>query len=358
MPIKNYFNLFSAIFIALSLSACGKGQEQEGVTRALSVRPVKLITVSTVGTAQVSKFPAVIDAYRMSELSLQVGGMLQEFPVTEAQRLNRGDLIAKLDQRDFKSAFVSAKAQFKNAEEEYQRAARLAEQDAIARSVLEQRLAQRDVSRAQLDSAEKALEDSMLTAPYNGVVAQVMVKNLQTISPGQVMVKFISGDLLEATIDLPASFLAQIPKNESANNHRQAFIILDAAPNQIIEATYKEASLLADTTSQTYAITFTFQPPENLMVLPGMNATVELRIQHKAQITRVAVPLDAITSDGKNKYVWAVDKETMTVTKRLVTIENSVGKMVVVTAGLEVNETIAGAGAAYLSEGMKIKEWN
>ena len=321
------------------------------------VRPVKLITVGAAVDTTISQFPAVIGANRLSELSLQVGGKLQEFPVKEAQRLERGDLIAKLDQRDFQTAVTSAKAQFQNAEQEYQRAVRLAEQDAIARNVLDQRKAQLDVSKAQLEQTEKALADTVLRAPFSGVVAQSLVKELQTISAGQAVVNFMSVEILEATIDLPAGFLANIPKQEAHKNNRQAFVILNAAPNQLIEATYKEASLLADTASQTYAITFAFRPPQNLLVLPGMNATVELRLASDTQTARVAVPMAAISKQGDIHYVWIVDKDSMTVLKQAVTIEAGVGETIVVTAGLEAGDVIAGAGAAYLSEGMQIIEW-
>ncbi|MGH1472505.1 MAG: efflux RND transporter periplasmic adaptor subunit [Cellvibrionaceae bacterium] len=321
------------------------------------MRPVKLINVSEAEATKVNQFPAVIGANRLSELGFQVGGMLQELPVKESQRLKRGDLIAKLDQRDFKSALDSAKAQFQSAEAEYQRAVRLAEEDAIAGNVLEQRLTQFDVSKAQLDQAEKALSDSVLRAPFTGIVAQKLVKELQTLSPGQVVVNFMSADALEATIDLPASFLARIPKDESDSSNRQAFVILDSAPNQLIEAEFKGASLIADTASQTYAITFAFRPPENLLILPGMNATVELRIETQSKSKRVAVPMGAVTSDGENTYVWVVDQEAMTVSKRVVTIDEGVGDTVVVISGLNESDTIVGAGAAYLSEGMKIREW-
>ena len=224
--------------------------------------------------------------------------------------------------------------------------------------MLEKRKTQRDVTRAQLERAEKALADSVLRAPFKGVVAQTMVKKLQNVSPGQVVVKLMSDDAFEATIDLPAGFLARIPKKSAENSSdRRAFVILDAVPDRRIEAVFKEATLLADTASQTYAITFAFRPPENLLVLPGMNATVELRVENKTRTPRVAVPLAAVTSDGKDNYVWAVDRKTMKVSKRAVTLEEGVGETVVVTAGLAAEETIAGAGAAYLSEGMKIREW-
>lgn len=349
------FRLYIVILIAVGLLACDKRREE--TIKAPVVRPVKLITVGAAGGAEVSRFPAVIGANRLSELSFQVGGKLQEFPVKEAQRLERGDLIAKLDQRDFQSAADSVRAQYQNAEKEYQRAIELSKNKLIARSTLEQKKTQRDITKAQLESAEKALADSVLHAPFRGVVAQTLVKKLQAVTAGQVVVNFMGGESLEATIDLPARFLASLPKEKPGSTHRQALIILDATPNQLIEAVYKEASLLADTASQTYAITFSFRPPENVLVLPGMNATVELRFDSEVQETRVAVPMAAVTGDGENNYVWVVDKETMTVSRRTVAIEEGVGKTLVVTAGLEVNDSIVGAGAAYLSEGMKVREW-
>jgi RND family efflux transporter MFP subunit len=355
MLIKSRLGLTGVILITLCLSACDSSQETNAEKAV--VRPVKLITVDAASATRVSQFPAVVRASRLTELSMPTGGTLQEFPVKEGQRLKRGDLIAKLDQRDFQSSLESAKAQFQNAEQEYQRAVRLAEQDAIARNVLEQRKAQYDVSKSQLDQAEKALADSVLRAPFKGVVAQSLVNKLQTLSPGQEVVKYMSDEVLEATIDLPAHYIANIPKEESNGSLHQDFIILDVAPNQLIEAKFKEASLLADTPSQTSELTLSFQPPEDVLVLPGMNAIVELRVDNKQQAIRVAIPLDAISSDGQKHYIWIVDKKTMTVSKRAVSIEQGVGETMVVTDGLAINDTIAGAGAAYLSEGMKIKEW-
>jgi len=351
---KSRFGLCSVIFAVLCVSGCN-GTEELGVNTP-TVRPVKLITVAAAEAGRVTQFPAVIGVKRLSELGFQVGGVLQKLPINEAQRLKRGDVIAELDQRDFESSVDVARAQFQSADAEYQRAVRLAENDAIAGNVLEQRKTQYDVSKAQLEQSEKALADSVLRAPFDGVVAQKLVNNLQTVSPGQAVVQYMSADSLEATIDLPASFLANIPKDESDSDDRQAFVILDAAPNQLIKAEFTEASLIADTVSQTYAITFTFRSPADLLVLPGMNATVELRLERGTKTNRVAVPLGAVTSDGENNYVWVVDKD-MLVSKRTVTIEEGVGSSVVVTEGLAENDVIAGAGAAYLSEGMQIREW-
>ena len=348
--------LATTLSIALvTVTACSSDTEEE-VQEPL-VRPVKLLTLTTASDLQTSRYPASVSAGRFSELSFQVGGLIEEVAVVDAQEVNAGDLIARLDQRDYQSSAVSARAQFQNAEEEYQRAVRLAQEDAIAGSVLEQRESQRDVARAQLDTAEKALEDTVLRAPFKGVVAQVPVRERENISAGQPVAALIDADTLEVTIDLPARVIAESQEVEN----RGSFVVLDAAPDTRITATFKEADLIADTASQTYGVTFTFEPPDNLVILPGMNATVELSGARKSDAdagVRKSVPISAIASDGESTYVWVVDPDTMTVSKREVTIADGVGEYAIVTEGLAPGDTIATAGASFLAEGMQVRPWS
>ncbi len=349
-----YMRMFLAVVAVTVLAGCGT--EEVDQPREPSVRPVKLVIIAGAATERSSKYPAVIDAAQLSNLSFQVGGLLKELPVQEAQEVERGAIIAKLDQRDFRSDMASAKAQYDNAEKEYRRAVRLAKEDAIARSVLEQRKSQRDIAKAQLDSAVKALNDTVMRAPFSGVIAQVPVKRLQNVQAGELVVTVMSKGELKATINLPARVIAQV----RTHTKKGAYVFLDAAPKNRIEATFREASLIADATSQTYAVTFTFQPPDHLIILPGMNATVELVSSPKeasAQNSQVSVPLAAVMSDGNAQFIWVVNNQTMTVSKRKVTIEEGVGKSVIVTDGLKPGETIAGAGATYLAEGMKVRPW-
>lgn len=337
----------------ISVASCGDTIEEESEP---VVRPVKSITLSPASDLMTSRYPAVVDAGRFAELSFQIGGLVEEITVIEAQEVDAGEVIARLDQRDYQSQVTSARAQFQNAEEEYQRGVRLAEQDAIARSVLEQRESQRDIARAQLDTAEKALQDTALRAPFVGVVAEVAVRERQTVSAGQSIAALIDVSSLEVTIDVPARVVAESQEVED----RGAFVILDSAPDSRIIATFEEASLLADTASQTYKVTFTFEPPENLVILPGMSATLELSTARRSDATtsgRKSVPLSAIASDGTSTYVWVVDDETMTVSRRDVTVADGIGEFAIVTEGLSPGDTIVTAGASFLTEGMQVRPW-
>ena len=336
------------------LSSCGESIEEE---REPLVRPVKMLTLSAASDLQTSRYPAVVEAGRFGQLSFQVGGMIEEIMVTDAQVVDAGTVIARLDQRDYQSQVASARAQFQNAEEEYQRGLRLAQEDAIARSVLEQRESQRDVARAQLDTAEKALEDTILRAPFAGVIAEMPVRERQSVAAGETVAALIDVRTLEVTVDVPARVVAESQEVEN----RDAFVILEAVSDSRINAEFKEASLLADTASQTYKVTFAFEPPENLVILPGMSATLELSSARRSDSTtpgRKSVPLAAIASDGTSAYVWVVDQETMTVSRRDITVADGIGEFATVTEGLSAGDTIVTAGASFLTEGMQVRPWS
>ena len=176
----------------------------------------------------------------------------------------------------------------------------------------------------------------------------------QTVSPGTTVATLINLGSLEATINLPASVIAQVPTKED----RGAVVLLEAAPGREIEATYSTANLVADSTSQTYAVTFTFEPPENLLVLPGMNATVVLRSSVGGGSTSgVSVPLAAVQSDGRGQFVWLVDEASMTVSRRDIEVAAGIGETLVATSGLSSGDQIVAAGGAYLAEGMQVAPW-
>ncbi len=343
--------LFSAM--AALAAACSGSTES---TVEPPIRPIKLITVETSSNRFPVSYPAVIQAAQSSVLTFQVSGLLQELPVTEGQLIEHGALIAKLDQRDFQNNFNSAKAQFDNAESEYQRARRLSEQNAISRSVLEQRRSARDIARAQLDTAKKALDDTELRAPFSGQIASINVENFQNVGAQQAVAVLQSADAVEAVISVPARLLAYIPQLTPVN----ATVTLDAAPNVQIPARFKEAAGQADPTTQTYRVRFAFTPPDNLLILPGMTGKVETTFLYSGDQFDfgVSIPAASIIAETGETFVWVVDDDAMTVSKRKVTIsdERFLDEIFVVD-GLEEGDIIAGAGASYLHDGMRVRAW-
>ncbi len=348
----------STCLVFILLLGCNSKPPVDSSMQQAKARPVKMIEISQEESDQYLNYPAVIQSQKLSVLAFEVGGLLNELMVVEAQKVKKGDLLAKLDQRDLMAKRQSARAQYDNANTEYQRALRLIQEDAISRSEVERRKSQHDVTKSQLETAEKALQNSVLIAPYDGAIAKVSIEKREVIEPGKPAITILGREGLEAVFNLPSSVIARGKKHNPSDI--ESYIILDAAPDRRIPAKFKEASLEADPASQTYEASFAFKAPEDINILPGMNAVVWLKDPGKssANDTGLGVPLTAIATDGDQKYVWVVDTNTMTVSKREVMIEENVGIKLGITNGLEPGEKIVAAGVSALSEGMKVSVWS
>ncbi|MEM7007039.1 MAG: efflux RND transporter periplasmic adaptor subunit, partial [Pseudomonadota bacterium] len=250
-------------------------------------------------------------------------------------------------------------AQFNSAQSEFERAERLLAQDAISRSVYEQRESQRDVARASLDSARKALDDTVLRSPFDGVVAVVHAVDFQNIGAQQDVVTLQTTGAAEAVVQIPATLVANSGRVEPF----ETALILDAAPDQRLEAELYSTTTQADTQTQTFEVRFAFNPPENLLVLPGMTGTIESRLLIAAEdgtTDQITVPIGSIFAEGDQTFVWLVDTESMTVSRQEIVVddgEEGLGEGIGVTSGLSPGDVIVGAGSAFLNEGMQVRRF-
>lgn len=340
------------LLAASFISACTDAPVEQ---REAPIRPAKLITVAVASQDREFTFPAVIRALQAAELTFPLAGEVVELPVREGMEVERGAVLARLDQRDARNNLAQAQAEFQNAQSEFQRAERLAQQDAISRSVLESRKTQLDVRQTAVDQARKALEDTVIKAPFSGAIARVYVDQFQNIQAKEAIVAMQTG-ATEAIVDIPGTILARTPQLEPKNT----VVVLDAAPEMRLPAEFLEASGQADPSTQTYEIGFTFEPPEGVLILPGMTASVYTTFQFKGAPDILAegfsVPLNSILAEGEARYVWVVD-EGMQLRKTAVEVSSDLDETVTVTAGLNGGETIVAAGVSFLHEGMTVRPW-
>ena len=336
------------------LTACS---ESAPVKAEPVVRTAKLIEITPSKDIETFRYPAVVSAFDSSKVTFQVPGLLQDIKVKEGETVRKGQVLARLDQRDYKTALQSAQAQYDNAALEYERAKRLIEGDAISRSVLEQRESQHDIAKANLAQSQKAMNDTVLKAPFNGVVADVHIKNFETAAAGQDIMTLQSEGLSQALVQVPASVVV----NSEQIDLLDVYLSLDADPSMKLPAVLSENLAIADQNTQTIEARFTFTPPKSLVILPGMTGTLngQYRIvtDSPAGSSNPIVPISAVQSEAGSTYVWLVDSGTMRVSKQLVTVLPGVSNTVVVSGGLSVGDVIIGAGGHYLTEGAQVRPY-
>lgn len=342
---------FTLLLLSVLLVGCS---EPEQTKQEEIVRPVKVVDVTVKSDLKTFLFPAVVKDLDSKELTFQVSGQIESIRVREGQEVKQGEVISTLVQRNFVNDLDTAQAQYDTAKLEFDQAERLIAERLVAKNTYDQKKAQLNVAEAKLDSAKKALEDTQLVSPFDGVIAVKHAKELQTVSPSQSIVTIQTEGAAEAVIKIPASLVSRSKQIEPV----ETVVNLDAAPEYNISAQMVAASTLADERSQTFEITLGFMPPEELTILPGMTGTVRTTLKFNSEsdgVNEISIPLHAIVTNSQGQYVWVVNNETMRVSKRDVQVGVGVGEKITIKSGLKEGEMIVGAGASYLTEGMKVR---
>jgi RND family efflux transporter MFP subunit len=342
------------------------------------VRPVKMVTITTSTDALKRKFPGVVRAAKRADLSFQVPGTLKELPVEEGKQVKEGELVARLDQRDFENNLRNAQGQLARAQaalagaqSEYERILRIQEQDAGAasesmvvrrRQILDQAKADIESVQAAVSAAEDRLGYASLKAPFSGVISKRYVDNFQEVLAKQTIFSLDDISSLEILVEVPEIIMASVRETAEVGKAVQTYAEFAAAPGKEFPLTLKEFSARADAKTQTYQIVLEMdRPKEGVSILPGMTATVVGKppVQTTPEGFSV-IPAVAVFADDKgDSNVWVVDQEDMTLSRRKVTTGNLTGQeSIQINQGLETGEMIAISGVSRLREGMKVRPFD
>jgi len=324
------------------------------------VKPVKTVTVSGFGEGEIT-FPATVEAGEKVLLSFRVPGRIIELPVKQGEEVKKGQLIARLDPNDYRLAVNQARAEYEKARADLERYQLLYEKDAVPQADLDLRISQRDVAKARLDEAEKNLTYTYLQAPFTGNIGRRYVDNFMDVRANESIVDLNDITNVEVKINMPESIISVI-RNLKDKIDIKVFAEYETAPDKQYPIKLKEVSNRADPLTQTFEATFTMPQPDDITLLPGMNALVRLKATLKPDVkidSRIMIPAIAVLgTDDDGSYVWVVKKEDMTVHKTNIELGQMSGEdNVFVKHGLIGGEMLVVAGMKSLQEGMKVQLW-
>ncbi len=348
--VFGYATLVIALSAMVFAGGCGEKAQEEA---APVVRPVKTMKIGGVMAGRLT-FPGRVQASQRVNLSFRVSGPLVEFPVNEGQEIETGQLLARIDPRDYRIALDEARAAYEKAESDYQRYQRLYEREAVPLSDLDFYLAQRDVAKARLDNAKVNLSDTYLKAPFSGRVGEKYVENYEEVTSLQNILSLHDITHIEIVIDVPEYIMASV----KAQREVRLIAVFESAAGQEYPLEFLESSAQADRQTQTYRVTLTMPQPEELRILPGMTAQVKvfgLVAGVDEASSDFIVPAQAVfAGDDGTQHVWIVN-EDMTVHRREVKVGRVTGEGDIrIHSGLSAGEMIATSGVTQLHEGMKV----
>jgi RND family efflux transporter MFP subunit len=248
-----------------------------------------------------------------------------------------------------------AETAYRKAQEDYKSAREAREKGTVAREEdIEAKEAEVRGLEARVVEAKIQFDDTTLSAPYDGVIAQRFVEQGQQVRAKQPIVKFQNVDEIEVIVDVPETFMAADLRSADIVQMLAEF---SGAPGIQFPVHIKEIAQRADPVTQTFQVRAAMKAPKDVKLLPGMTATVMLTYR-RARIlgNRILVPIAAVYQDAKGDQVaWVIGKD-QTVTRRPVKLGEATGGQIEIVKGLEPGDRIAVAGVTHLREGMKVRD--
>lgn len=346
----------SIIIIVLSLSACGSGQTEKPQEVAKLVRSE---VAKDPKQSDTRTYPATIAANEIVDLAFQVSGALIEFPVAKGQAVKQGQLLARLDPRDYELDLEREKAKLIRTYSDYERFKVLVKKDAVSKAQFDDKKAQFGVARAQYGMAKKALDDTYLRAPFSGVVALTYVENFQNIEAKEKILSLQDVEHIEVIINVPETDVffssEDIKIKKGEYGPVVGSVAFESYPGKSYPVRLKEFATEADPVTLTYKIVFIMKNPEEFNIFPGMSATFTPDIEYTAK-NLIKVPASAAFSDEYGQYyVWVIEPQTNTVKRQEVTVKEMAGDLIQIESGLEPNQRIVTSGVHFLEEGEEVR---
>ncbi len=356
-------NLLILLVFSLMLTGCDSADTSDPVP--VTIRPVKTMVIEEFYNGSKRSFPAVVDAAQRADLSFRVGGKINEILINEGDGVKAGQVLARLDTTELQLVVDEKSATFNRTEADFKRAKDLIGDGYISRTDYDKLEAAYQTAKAALDNAKNELSYAELIAPFKGSVSRRLVENFEEVQPRQPVMELRALDTLEIKFDVPESLVQRIRRKDRTTEEarkttsKRVHAIFDGLPGRYFELTFKEAATEADPKTQTFQVVFTMPRPEELQVLPGMTAKVELDISGlllNSEREKVLIPAVAVVANSElGSRVWVVEESTMTLTSKQVTIGKMFGTEIEILSGLEVGDRLVIAGASYMSEGQKVR---
>ena len=310
---------------------------------------IKISTAVRYGDEKKTSFPGKVKAASEINVSFRISGPVVSINVEEGQFVRKGQLLAEMDSRDYANQLAATEAEYIQIKAEAERIMQLFELQSVAENDYDKALSSLKQITAKYDRHKNALEDTKLTAPFDGYVQKRYFDTGETIGSGTPVFSMISAESPEVVINIPASVYIQRNMFDSYTCHFELFPDKDYALELL--SINQKANL-----NQLHTVRFRLEKNDGLSA-PPIGASTMVTIHFKQEnIVMVSIPLTALFEIDGTPTVWVYDENEQKVTVRNILLyEIRTDGTVVVSEGLKAGEKVVSAGIHALSDGEKVK---
>lgn len=338
------------------LTACDDKSE---VAAPPEIRPVRTVTVERGETGVPVSLTGRIEALDEAAFGFRISGRMIERTVKVGDRVEAGQLLARLEPlnelnalRAAQANLAAAEAQFTRARNHFDRQQKLLSQGWTTRANFDQAEEGRRTAEAQVEAAEAQLEAAHdqvrfteLKADAPGLVTATGAEPGEVVQAGQMILRIARQGGRDAVFDVPAQLLRSAPDDPSISVH------LTDNPAVSANGRVRQVAPQADPVTRTFEVKVGLTDPPEAMRL---GATV-VGTMHVAAASVIDIPASSLTNFNGHPAVWVVDPSSMTVAIRNVDVLRFDPAIVAVSEGLDTGEIVVTAGVQALRPGQKVR---
>ena len=292
-------------------------------------------------------------------VSFPSGGRVESVEVREGDVVEAGAVLARITAIQQEQALRAARAGVSTATADRDQALEdLRRQDALLERGATTRVSRDNAAdqtrvkegvlaqaRADLDLAEKALEDTVVTAPEAATVTARYAEPGQVVGAVEPVVELALGGAVDAVFDVPENLMTSTNQIE----HVRMFPL--ERPSQLFAGTVREVSPLVDPTTGTVAVKVSVDDKPN-----GIEYGDAVRGSTTESVgVAVVLPYSAMSASAQGPAVWVVDPQTMRVSLAQITVDRFETGNILVADGIEEGALVVSAGAQLLYPGRLVR---
>jgi len=272
---------------------------------------------------------AVVEAVNQATISAQTSGRVVKLNADIDDAVKQGDILVEFRNKEQMASYKVAKAAFDEAQSEFKRIEDIYSKQLVSKTALDKASARYKSAKARLEQANEALENTIVRAPYSGIVVKRHIELGELAKPGQPLMTGLSLETLRASVALPQDLVKIVREQKKATA-----ILKDGTRLTIHKIT---VSPYADTKNHTFQMRAEL-PKGDYDIYPGMFIKMAIVSNVKQSLI---VPASTIVrrSEVSAVYVRAENKKLSFRQIRIgafIPASNSYE----ILAGLEKNEKI------------------
>lgn len=328
----------------LAVAGCSQDQQQGG--RGFSMPPMPVETaLATAGDLE-DRFTAMgsLDAAESITVTAEIDGIVKALPFAEGQPLERGGLIALLDDAELAAQVDRAAALLDQRRASRERIADVVGQGAGTPQDLDDAVAAEKVAAADLALARARLAKTRITAPFGGTAGARRLSVGAFVRAGTAITDLADLSELRVNFTAPERLLARLERGASVSVRTTAW------PELALTGTIDVIEPVVDAATRSARIVARVTNPAGRL-RPGLSAEVSVVLDRQADA--LTIPSEAVFVQGGRSLVYVVAADS-TVAPRPVVLGLRLADAVQIVEGLSAGENVIRTGHQKLYPGAKV----